>query len=109
MTKNELFKRHLAVYRCNERDVSALFDKSDRIGYNSGIYGWNWDAYSVGMCAICVGCRNTAGMYIPHALRRKYNNLARLIEKKYLWNTEEKRALKEKLILRLLKETERWY
>lgn len=32
----------------------------DPIGYNSGVYGWNYDVYDVGESVICCGYRPSA-------------------------------------------------
>lgn len=32
-----------------------------KLGYNSGIYGWNWDAYLVDGVIYCYGYRNLIG------------------------------------------------
>lgn len=32
-----------------------------KIGYNSGVYGWNWDAYEYPNMVLCTGYRNLTG------------------------------------------------
>ena len=39
----------------NESSLSAFFDK---IGYNAGLYGWNWDAFEAGNVVVVTGYRS---------------------------------------------------
>lgn len=37
----------------------------EKVGYNSGVYGWNFSVYRVGSVAIVSGYRNLIGEPIP--------------------------------------------
>lgn len=62
MTKKELnngFSKVLRIGFCDLQDLTAYCKK---IGYNSGVYGWNWDAFILNYdIAICTGYRSMTG------------------------------------------------
>ena len=69
-------------------------------GYNSGLYGWNWDAYNLrdkdgNNVIICTGHRNLVGDDILAGICNKYNTAAdEIVNKKYpLFSEERKTAL----------------
>lgn len=45
MTKNQLTGN---VYVLNDEQYNTIKDDYNPIGYNSGIYGWNYDIYLIG-------------------------------------------------------------
>lgn len=68
LTKNtvkELGKEVVYIPYCG---AAMLLADYDRIGYNSGYLGWNWDAFDMGDKIIITGYRNFTG--------RKANNYA---------------------------------
>lgn len=105
LTKKQLYRQSAAVYYVGYCDLYDLLMSFDRIGYNAGLYGWNWNAYQISMYCINTGYRNLTGKRIPHDLAEKYNRLGFLAQKKYS-HYQSKRLCKE-LIYRLIRETER--
>ena len=77
----------LAIGYC---DAYNLLTFCDPIAYNSGVYGWNYDVYSVGNKTICTGYRNMPGRR-PNNLS-EYERRAREINAK-MWeiSNEERR------------------
>ena len=61
-------------------EMEYLLRGHNRIGYNSGVYGWNFDTYVIGKYAISTGYRNVPGARIADTETvSKYENAARLI------------------------------
>ena len=100
MTKNDL--RNKVVFHTTV-DNTAMVGVAKKIGYNVGVYGWNWSAYSLHdydghEVIILIAYRNTVGLPIPKRLvdwfdnqrsdAKSYGNMrslsARLAER--LWN-----------------------
>ena len=62
MTRRELQERYPHVIEVGYCNAQYLLNGLNRIGYNSGLYGWNWSAYDLGQgVAICTGYRNLCG------------------------------------------------
>ena len=66
VTRNEINKnRMVALGYCQCQTILNLFAYKYKVGYNSGIYGWNCDLYTIGDIDIVTGYR------VPY---RKYSN-----------------------------------
>lgn len=51
-------------------EAQSLLKGLYRIGYNSGVYGWNFDAFSLpGGATICTGYRNMPGLNVSKIVR----------------------------------------
>lgn len=65
MTRKELRdyakNRDLEIIEMPYASIQHFEKFANRIGYNFGIYGWNWDAYDLGYFIVCTGYRNTIG------------------------------------------------
>lgn len=62
ITQADVKRMHDHVFRCGAEEMHNLLRYHERIGYTSGIYGWNADIYSVysekyGRVAIVTGYR----------------------------------------------------
>lgn len=69
------YRRVLNVGYC---ELQSLLSVLDRVGYNSGELGWNWDLYNYGGVAIVTGYRNLPkGVMVSYAMAKRYNDLAR--------------------------------
>lgn len=55
-----------------------LFRPLEKVGYTCGIYGWNYDVYSVHGVIACTGYRRMKGVYSPELsdITERYNRLA---------------------------------
>ena len=47
------------------------------LGYNSGVYGWNYDAYDLDGLCIVTGYRSMPGRSMPYGLVNRYDEEAR--------------------------------
>ena len=97
LTKKDITNRGKKVLRVRGNTLRNLLISHEPIGYNSGMYGWNWDAYDVYNIVICTGCRNLPGV-VPYGAR-DYDAVA----KKILLSTapyDERAAKVEELLMR---------
>ena len=79
MTRKEIINNFNKVYSIGYCGMQYLLRYQNRIGYNSGTYGWNYDVYTVNGVAICTGYRNMPGKAIDYALVNKYEQKAQKI------------------------------
>ena len=47
-------------------ELQSLVFRWEKIGYNSGIYGWNWDCYNFPDFVLVTGYRNQCGTKMKH-------------------------------------------
>lgn len=66
------------VFRCGYCDLQHLFNGFSRVGFNSGVYGWNCDIYADFTTDICIttGYRNMRGYRIPDDIIKTYDAAA---------------------------------
>lgn len=89
-------------------DLQNLLRYTSADYYTCGVYGWNFDVYTFGDYAITTGYRgmidNVRKDY--HSIIRKYEDMARELNKKYAWtsNIDEHKAELKKLLADFLKE-----
>ena len=82
MTKRELLNGFSKVLRIGYCDLQDLTKYCKRIGYNSGVYGWNWDAFILNYdIAICTGYRGMTGDNIPAECEKEIKEKIAEIEK----------------------------
>ena len=76
MTRNALKLGADAIVKVLHTQADALLTGLEPEGYNSGVLGWNWDAYNLGggVC-ICTGYRPIGEEY--NALVKCYNDRAK--------------------------------
>lgn len=66
VTRNDINKENtIALSYCQCQAVLAMFGGEYKIGYNAGVYGWNYDLYEVNGVSI------VTGYHVPYY---KYNN-----------------------------------
>lgn len=66
--------------------------------YNSGTYGWNWDAYEINGVVIIKGYRNRIGKKIGYNITRPYEEKAmEITDNKSLSYSERKKMVRELL------------
>lgn len=78
-TRNEInrrFKNVIAIPYC---DAEFLLKPYDRIGYNAGVLGWNFDVFEIGNTAILTGYRNMTGTRPDRDILKDYETRARAI------------------------------
>lgn len=82
------------VFRCGYCDLHYIMNGVERTGYNSGIYGWNWDCFTVNGVAITTGYRNMVGKAIPFEIIEKYTKIARDYMKDH-WRVDHKQDFEQ--------------
>lgn len=76
---NRCFRR---VYRAGYSQLEPLYREGDASGYNSGLYGWNWDLYEMpGRIAITSGYRSMVGAELPARCKKIIQNAVRYRDK----------------------------
>lgn len=97
ITRKDLYRyrKIIAIGYCG---AAYLLKPFMRTGYNSGVYGWNYDLYSFGNVAIITGYRNINGIRPDYKKLEAYNEKARIIWES--WDLEY--SEKEKQITELL-------
>lgn len=56
ITKNEISKKNMvALSYCQAQTALNRFGEEYKIGYNSGVYGWNYDLYRIGDVDVVTG------------------------------------------------------
>ena len=68
--------------------------------YNSGVYGWNFDAYTFGDVAIITGYRNVPN-FADYQIVQKYEKMAENLQKQ---NYEIRRSEAERLLNEFIRE-----
>lgn len=77
LTCKDLYSGGSKVVRIGYCGAQYLLRGLDRLGYNRGSYGWNWDAYDIGGGVIvCTGYRNLIGDTIKRGEVERLNNAA---------------------------------
>jgi len=56
-------------------DLQYLLSNHSPVAYNSGVYGWNFDVYTVYGVTICTGYRRMPGERLQHII--KYEQMAK--------------------------------
>lgn len=69
------------IYRAGYCDLQYIMHGTDPVYYNTGVYGWNWDAYADYKtdAVITTGYRNMTGKRVPGDLVEKYTERAKEI------------------------------
>lgn len=80
-TISELKKHNEAVYAFGYCDLYYICFDLEPTLYNSGVYGWNWDAYTLpeSRVAFITGYRNLRGIRIPYETVKAYTAKAESI------------------------------
>ena len=87
-------------------EMQTLLSYERRAGYNSGAYGWNYDAFLFPEfnIAICTGYRVPNKWQVPSSSYRPLEEKARAISSDYSKSPEEKKKEIEGLLESFLKE-----
>ena len=88
------------VYSVGYCQAQYLLMFTRRVGYNAGIYGWNYDVYIVGDDVIITGYRPFNAEKISYELLKEYENKARAAQIK---GVEDVRNITNNLLLELLR------
>lgn len=66
VTRNDIYRDGKPVIRVPYCGAQSLLAGKHPIGFNDGLYGWNYDAYDVGGAIVCTGLRNMPGKKAKH-------------------------------------------
>lgn len=83
LTRNDIYamvgaNNVISIPNC---ELQNLLFFENRIGYNSGMYRWNYDVYLIDNICICTGDRPTLGVSVPWQLFKRYEKQARTLRK----------------------------
>lgn len=94
VTRTEINKEKMvALSYCQCQTILDMFGYEYKIGYNSGVYGWNYDLYRINGVDVVTGYNVPYSQYSDKKLKNKLielENKARQTE----W-TEQRNKLKE--------------
>lgn len=57
LTKTDLRNNFGVIVSCGYCELQPLLNMKSRIGYNKGVYGWNFDAFDFGGLGLITGYR----------------------------------------------------
>ncbi len=92
ITKKEINKENMvALSYCQCQTILDLFAYDYKVGYNAGIYGWNYDLYVINGISIVTGYNVPYCQYCNKELKNKLINLENEVrETKYNFGDYEK-------------------
>lgn len=77
LTIDKLQKKYPVIVSVGYCGAHALMNGMERIGYNKGIYGWNWDAYELAEDTVLItGYRNIRNAVCIDEITDKYEKAA---------------------------------
>ena len=84
-TRSDVNRIYSRVYRAGYCELYPLYRESEAIGYNCGVYGWNFDIYTFGSgIAITSGYRSMCGDQLPERCKKILHNAEKYYsERKY--------------------------
>ena len=72
VTRNEINKNNMvALGYCQCQTILNLFGYDYKIGYNSGVYGWNYDLYNINGVNIVTGYNTPYTQYSNKEIKNK--------------------------------------
>lgn len=57
LTNNDLRNNFIVIVSCGYCELQSLLNMKSRVGYNKGVYGWNFDAFDFGGVGLITGYR----------------------------------------------------
>ena len=94
VTRKQIMDNFQKVVYIPYCEAETLLRFSSPIGYNSGVYGWNFDLYAFGNVAVCTGYRNFPGTRAKNV--REFEKKARkILDRPVRYADEYRRLLKE--------------
>lgn len=90
ITRNDINKDSMiALSYCQCQTVLGMFGCDCKVGYNSGIYGWNYDLYRVNRVDIVTGYNVPYSQYSNEKIKNKLVALENKIRKTKICFSEE--------------------
>lgn len=104
MTNAKLNASNNKIIRVGYCGLQNLLSGLDAYAYNSGVYGWNWDAFDIGGgVTVCTGYRSLTGEKVHYT---DLEEQAEKIRSNYSLSYEERSAqiqkLRDELVNRVL-------
>ena len=91
----ESYGAKLAISYCG---AQYLLHFHNPVAYTCGVYGWNFDVYTVDGVTICTGYRGMVGRSVDYALLSEYESKARAVCYDRELDYETKREEVDKLL-----------
>lgn len=89
VTRNEINKDNMvALGYCQCQDILNKFAYDNKVGYNSGIYGWNYDLYRINEVDIVTGYNVPYSQYSNEAIKNKLVALENEVRTKQIYFAE---------------------
>ena len=88
ITRNDIIEskaNRLSVGYCDLQDALQFYN---RIGYSAGVYGWNYDYYSIGNVAVITGYR-PEGKHVDYDEVEKVNAKGKELRDSWDWKNED--------------------
>ena len=84
VTRNEINKSNMvALGYCQAQMILNLFAEDYKIGYNSGVYGWNYDLYRIRGVDIVTGYNVPYYKYSDKEIKNKLIELENEMQKNF--------------------------
>lgn len=93
------YGKKIAVSYCG---MQHLLYNHAPVAYTCGVYGWNFDVYSVDGVTICTGYRGMVGKSVDYELLQEYETEAERIVYNYKIPYEERKDRIEALLIEFL-------
>lgn len=104
ITRNNINKNNMvALSYCQCQRVLNCFASDYKVGYNSGIYGWNYDLYRVNGIDIVTGYNVPYSQYTNEKIKNKLIALENRIRKTNFCFSEENYEKLQKEFLEIFK------
>ena len=99
LTKKDLRNNFGVIVSCGYCELQSLLNIKSRVGYNQGVYGWNFDAFDFGGVGLITGyrTRGAADIVLSMDFCKEWDNKARNAtyeERKQILNEFEKELQK---------------
>lgn len=78
LTNNDLRNNFGVLVSCGYCELQSLLNIKSRVGYNKGVYGWNFDAFDFGGVGLITGYRTRgADISLPLDFCEKWDKKAK--------------------------------
>ena len=99
LTKKDLRNNFGVIISCGYCELQTLLSLKSRVGYNKGVYGWNFDAFDFGGVGLITGyrTRGVADIVLSPDFRKYWDeraNNANSEERKQILNEFERELQK---------------
>jgi hypothetical protein len=98
-TKEAIRKNFANVYAVGYCELFHLLNRRDPAFYNSGVCGWNWDAYIASHDAVIItGYSNFVGQYVDDQICKSFNAKAKAVKENHKLTVDEQNELLRSLL-----------